>query len=66
LLDRTGLARFASGARFGGGTKRTSFDKHAIGGEKDPMTPEELRARIASEIGKRRHLVKVAGIRVEP
>jgi tripartite-type tricarboxylate transporter receptor subunit TctC len=34
--------------------------------EMDPMTPDQLRARIASEIDKWRNLVKVAGIHVEP
>jgi tripartite-type tricarboxylate transporter receptor subunit TctC len=38
----------------------------AQGLERDPMTPDELCARIASEIDKWRNLVKVAGIHVEP
>jgi tripartite-type tricarboxylate transporter receptor subunit TctC len=38
----------------------------AQGLERDPMTPDELRARIASEIDKWRNVVKVAGIHVDP
>jgi tripartite-type tricarboxylate transporter receptor subunit TctC len=38
----------------------------AQGMEMDPMTPDQLRARIASEIDKWRNLVKVAGIHAEP
>jgi tripartite-type tricarboxylate transporter receptor subunit TctC len=38
----------------------------AQGMEMDPMTPDQLRARIAREIDKWRNLVKVAGIHVEP
>ena len=39
---------------------------HAQGLEMEPMNPDELRARIVSEIAKWRNLVKVAGIHVEP
>jgi tripartite-type tricarboxylate transporter receptor subunit TctC len=38
----------------------------AQGLEMEPMTPDQLRARIASEIDKWRNLVKVAGIHAEP
>jgi tripartite-type tricarboxylate transporter receptor subunit TctC len=39
---------------------------HAQGLEMEPMAPDQLRARIVSEIAKWRNLVKVAGIHVEP